>query len=57
MIHHPSTAILARITPGQAVQWLPETHCAEVVETVEQEEWVTWFGQWMRARGLWPGMQ
>ena len=43
-------AILARVAPGEAVEWVREAYRPEAVETAEQEAWVEWFGRWAEPR-------
>ena len=43
-------AILAGVTPGEAVEWVREAYRPEAVETAEQEAWVEWFGRWAEPR-------
>jgi hypothetical protein len=39
-------AVLAGVSPAEAVPWVRSTYRPEAVETAEQEAWVEWFSGW-----------
>ena len=41
-------AILAGVPADQAVQWVRANYDSRAVETLEQTEWVLWFGEHIR---------
>ncbi len=43
-------AILAGVPADQAVQWVRANYDSRAVETLEQTEWVLWFGQFVRTQ-------
>ena len=43
-------AILAGVPTDGAVEWVRSTYDSRAVETLEQEEWVLWFGQFIHAQ-------
>jgi protein-tyrosine phosphatase len=44
-------AILAGIPPDEAVAWVRTNYRPVAVETSDQEQWVLWFGEHLRAQG------
>lgn len=43
-------AILSGVPADQAVEWVRTHYDPHAVETCEQEEWVLWFGRFVRAQ-------
>ena len=43
-------AILAGVPVDQAVEWVRANYDSQAVETREQEDWVLWFGQFVRTQ-------
>ncbi len=41
-------AILAGITPAEAVQWVRHNYDPAAIETTEQADWVMWFARYVR---------
>lgn len=45
-------AVLAGVSPGDAVGWVRAAYGPEAVETAEQEAWVQWFAGWAHEAAL-----
>ena len=45
-------AILAGVTPGQAVEWVRDHYHPAAAETPDQEDWVLWFAEHIGKKAL-----
>jgi hypothetical protein len=43
--------VLAGLDAPGAVAWVRRSYRAEAIETADQEQWVAWFGEWLRTAG------
>jgi hypothetical protein len=42
-------AVLAGVSPAEAVAWVRAAYRPDAVETSDQEAWVRWFAEWVQA--------